>query len=131
VNPVLKKLAWKLIPNVLARRHLRKGDKWEEIEMYIAPLFLSKDSESIDVGANSGMYSIVMSIFSGHVYAFEPSQQLASDLRTLSLPNMSVSSNALGSSVGSAHYYVPVDGEARIYSVASLHEPALSDHGNL
>ncbi len=44
----------------------------EEKEMELLPYFLSKDAESIDIGANYAYYSIAMGQQSKKVYAYEP-----------------------------------------------------------
>jgi FkbM family methyltransferase len=44
----------------------------EEKEMELLPYFLSKDTESIDIGANYAYYTIAMGRQSKKVYAYEP-----------------------------------------------------------
>src|SRR6187431_1810910 len=44
----------------------------EEKEMELLPYFLSKDAESIDIGANYAYYTVSMSQQSKKVYAYEP-----------------------------------------------------------
>jgi FkbM family methyltransferase len=44
----------------------------EEKEMELLPHFLSKDAESIDIGANYAYYTVAMSQQSKKVYAYEP-----------------------------------------------------------
>ena len=44
----------------------------EEKEMELLPYFLSKDSESIDIGANYAYYTVAMGQQSKKVYAYEP-----------------------------------------------------------
>lgn len=44
----------------------------EEKEMELLPHFLSKDAESIDIGANYAYYTVAMAQQSKKVYAFEP-----------------------------------------------------------
>lgn len=44
----------------------------EEKEMELLPYFLSKDAESIDIGANYAYYTVAMSQQSKKVYAYEP-----------------------------------------------------------
>lgn len=92
----------RLIKNYLYERE--RG----EVEEAIVPIFLNQTTECIDVGANYGRYTVLMSLFSQHVHSFEPSPECIKTLQNLRLPNVSIYPQALSSIEGFGEYFAPI-----------------------
>lgn len=107
VKRILKSFGWSLFPHHLAKRHLSIVTG-AEIEEAVVPLFLSKTTECVDVGANCGRYTVLMSLCSQHVHAFDPNPECINTLENLCLPNVSIYPCALSSVEGSSEYFVPI-----------------------
>lgn len=97
-----------------------------EVEEAIVPIFLSQTTECIDVGANYGRYTVLMSFFSQHVHSFEPSPQCINSLKNLSLSNASIYPNALSSSEGFGEYFAPIKEGSYFSSHGSLEQSVLT-----
>lgn len=107
MNRIFKSLAWTVFPHYLAKRYLSQATE-TEIEEAVVPLFLSKTTECIDVGANRGRYTVLMSLYSQHVHAFDPNPECITRLMNLCLPNASIYPYALSSTEGFSEYFVPL-----------------------
>ena len=121
---LLKVIAWKLFPKHLAKRYL-SHTVGEEIEESIISLFLDKQTECVDVGANRGRYTVLMSLFSKHIHAFEPNPECLTILRELSLPKTSVYPHALSNTEGFAQYFLPIR-DGKRFSIWGTLEAAVS-----
>lgn len=97
-----------------------------EVEEAIIPIFLSQTTECIDVGANYGRYTVLMSFFSKHVHSFEPSFQCINSLENLCLPNASIYPRALSSSEGFGEYFAPIKEGSYFSSHGSLEQSVLT-----
>lgn len=127
----LKRLSWILFPHRFAKRYLSYEDTWAEMEEAIVPIFLSKTTECVDVGANYGRYTVLMSLFSRHVHAFEPSSECVASLQNMCLPNASIYHCALSSAEGFSEYFVPVLEGSRITGLGTLDRSVLSAYRNV
>ena len=56
----------------LVKVHLRKG----EGELHLLPFLTNKHKDSIDIGANKGVFSYLLSKLSSSVHAFEPNPKM-------------------------------------------------------
>ena len=99
-----------------------------EVEEAIVPIFLSQTTECIDVGANYGRYTVLMSLFSQQVHSFEPSPQCINSLENLCLPNVSIYPQALSSSEGVGEYFAPIKEGSYFSSHGSLEQSVLTTY---
>ena len=75
---------------------------------------------SIDVGANTGIYTYFMRRHSAHVYAYEPNPELARQLSVTFDERVTVVPSALSSEAGTATLAYPVDQGVEMHGLASL-----------
>jgi FkbM family methyltransferase len=127
----LKRLGWTLFPHFFAKRYLSYEGTWAEIEEAIVPIFLSKTTECVDVGANNGSYTVLMSLFSRHVHAFEPNLKCVANLQNMCLRNASIYHCALSSAEGFSEYFVPVVEGSSISGLGTLDRSVLSAYRNV
>lgn len=111
----------------LAHNYLYERER-AEVEEAIVPIFLSQTTECIDVGANYGRYTVLMSLFSQHVHSFEPSPQCINSLENLRLPNVSIYPRALSSSEGVGEYFAPIKEGSYFSSHGSLEQSLLNTY---
>jgi len=70
-------------PRAWMERELRFRPHHFEAELWLTPIFCSKEKTAIDIGANMGSYAYYMAKFSNNVIAFEPNADLCKGLRHL------------------------------------------------
>jgi len=87
------------------RRYIQPHLRQSEPETYI--LRGVKFDQCVDVGAHVGLYTILLSRNSDHVYAFEPMRQLFDILLALNIQNVSIYNLALGNQNGETKIYLP------------------------
>lgn len=88
---------------------------WSEIELDLLHLFVPRDKEAIDVGANDGVYTRSLSKLSRFVHAFEPDEETASKTEAIGCENVRVHRCALSANKGESTYRVPViDGRPEV-----------------
>jgi FkbM family methyltransferase len=77
---------------------------------------------TLDIGANQGLYSMYLSRFSSHLYCFEPLPWLAKNLKSKfsGTGNVSVINCALGSKTETAVIHIPVTKEMQYDTRSSL-----------
>ena len=75
---------------------------------------------SVDVGANRGLFSHVLSGLSHQVYAYEPNPKLARFMRQTAPSNVQVFQQALSDCSGEATLNIPVMGTHVAHQLASL-----------
>jgi FkbM family methyltransferase len=90
---------------------------YEKPELYFLRdtlLALGSSSVVIDVGANTGLYSLFASRYANQVHAFEPYPPVLSRLRrvieTNEVPNITVHAVGLGASEANLRFYSPPEG---------------------
>ena len=88
----------------LAARRLRKGER----ELHAVPLLAEPGSVAIDIGANKGVYSYLLSRICRTVEAFEPNPKVCELLRRCVPANVSVYEVALSNSNGAAEMLLPI-----------------------
>ena len=76
-------------------------------ELRVMKRFVSRDRDSIDVGANVGVHTYFLARWSRHVHAFEPNPRLVDYLRKAAPSNVSVSATALSDVVGVTRLSIP------------------------
>jgi FkbM family methyltransferase len=100
------------------RRYVRPHMLQDEPETYI--LRDLKFDQCIDVGANVGSYSVLLSRNCNRVYAFEPTPSSFQALQTLNIKNVILYNLALGSESGETEIVLPkISGKAD-YALATL-----------
>lgn len=88
------------------RRYIRPHMLQDEPEVYI--LKGMKFDHCLDVGANVGTYSILLSRNANRVYAFDPAPSSFASLQTLQIKNVIAYNLALGSESGATEIALPV-----------------------
>lgn len=78
---------------------LRRNKNFE-CDLWLVKCFCSKDSLSIDVGANNGIYSLFMSRYSSQVIAFECNPVLVGNLSRIIPRNVKLNCVALSQTTG-------------------------------
>lgn len=119
---LLKSIFFKVAPSSvissMRKRHYLKRfkdlDGSEEPEMQVIKQLVKKGSTVLDVGANFGVYSKLLSGLvgsEGKVYAFEPIPEvqkfLANNLKQCSILNVELLPFALADYSGEAHFHLP------------------------
>ncbi|MCL2699136.1 MAG: FkbM family methyltransferase [Defluviitaleaceae bacterium] len=88
-----------------------------ERELKILKYFIpNKNLTVIDVGANTGLYTYFMRLYSNNVHSFEPNPDLANHLSKMK--NITIHNCALSDESKSMKFYIPANGEAT--ALASL-----------
>jgi FkbM family methyltransferase len=102
---------WRLI-----RKHMRKG----EPELKILPQIVPPGRIAIDVGANKGVYTHLLSRVAQAVEAFEPNPKIYRILNRALPPNVVAHQVALSDRIGTAELIVPMYGGGFSNQTASL-----------
>ena len=116
-----EKLINALVPRRLhnsfrAYRELRKG----ECELRLLPFLLDRGKNSVDVGANKGVYTYWMQRYSRHVYAYEPNPKIFKILRAGARGNVTALPVALSDKTGTAVLRIPKTSKGYSNQGASL-----------
>ena len=90
---------WRLI-----RKHLRRG----EAELKLLPQLVSRDRIAIDIGANKGVYTHLLSRLCQSVEAFEPNPKIYRILKRALPANVVAHQVALSDTTGTAELIVPM-----------------------
>jgi FkbM family methyltransferase len=90
---------WRLI-----RKHMRKG----EAELKLLPQLAARDRIAIDIGANKGVYTHVLSGLCQSVEAFEPNPKIYRILKRALPTNVTAHQVALSDTTGTAELIVPM-----------------------
>jgi FkbM family methyltransferase len=110
IKPYLRPLYLKII----------KDRDWTEAELAILLLIAPADRESVDIGANVGSYTAILSKLTTRVHAFEPDEELAHRVEAAGYPNVQVYPQALSDREGSQILRVPIIDGKRQVALASL-----------
>jgi FkbM family methyltransferase len=118
-----KELVRKALPpsaviHLMAAMHYRSG----EPELRILKSLVDPKKNSIDIGANKGIYTYFMARLSRHVFAYEPNPELAEFITKSSRSNVSVYAIALSNRVGEATLSVPLVNNFLYDQLGSLEE---------
>lgn len=98
-----------LPPSVRVAKRAIQSWRRGEPELHLLPRLCSRDRWSVDVGANTGVYSWHMARWSAGVTAFEPQPALARMLERAFGGRVAVERVALSDTPGEAVLRVPVD----------------------
>jgi len=117
----IKKPIKELLPEKLIFQHsLRKELKNGEPELRILRCICNRSDICIDVGANHGIYSCLMSRYSQQVIAVEPHPRLAEQLKRVLPARVKVMNVAVSDEDGQSEFYIPTLNGEEIDSRASL-----------
>ena len=95
-----------------------------EAELNYLGRIVPRARQSVDVGANLGVYSRALSKLTPTVHAFEPNKELAQLLRRTLPRNVIVHEQALSSRTGCGTLRTPVVNGRPVFGLASLEEHA-------
>ncbi|MEQ9449543.1 MAG: FkbM family methyltransferase, partial [Rhodospirillaceae bacterium] len=109
---------WRLI-----RKHLKKG----EAELKLLPQFVARDRIAIDIGANKGVYTHLLSRICQGVEAFEPNPKIYRILKRALPVNVVAHQVALSNRTGTAELIVPMYGGGFSNQTASLNPRKRND----
>lgn len=118
-------------PSIWLRWHLIRRPRSAEQELAALDRVLPEGAVTVDVGANCGLYTRLLSRLSRKVYAFEPCHRMADLLRRTSASNVSVCEVALSDRIGDADLFIPRSDGQLAYSLASLEPRQESANGEV
>ena len=94
----------KLYLRLLVQRRLRKGEK----ELHILPFIVPRGDTSIDIGANKGHYSWLLSLLSDRAQAFKPNPKIYALLMGAVPANVATHEITLSNKNGEADLTLPI-----------------------
>ena len=97
---IMKKSIKQVFPQLWIEAGLHLQKKHFEQELFLIPLLCDKKHIAVDVGANQGIYTYVMSKYADVVIAFEPNARLHEALKKAAGGNVIVKSEALWDTPG-------------------------------
>lgn len=108
-----------------ARRELRKG----EAELRLLPFLADARKDSIDIGANKGVYTYWMARYSRHVFAYEPNPKIFKILKAYTKGDNRVTASpvALSDRAGQNMLRVPKTAKGHSNQGASLNYEKVGD----
>ncbi len=111
-----------------AHRELRRGER----ELGLLPYVLDRRRNSVDVGANKGVYTYWLQRYSRHAYAYEPNPKMFRVLAASAHGNVIASPLALSNANGHARLRVPRTAKGYSNQGASLDRQKVgSSHGEV
>lgn len=119
-------LAKKLTPAPLAPlakrifRVMTANKDWTEQEELILHLIVPSSRGSVDIGANVGSYTRLLSKLTPFVHAYEPDKYTAEVLAGAGLSNVTVHNKAVSDRAGNITFRVPIVDGQRAVTVASV-----------
>jgi FkbM family methyltransferase len=103
-------------------RLIHARDRHDETEMELLPALVSPALDAVDVGANVGRYTALLSTLARHVHAFEPHPRLARLLRAALPTNVTVDQVAISDGPGQVILHVPIVGGRQDEGLAYIDE---------
>lgn len=125
-----KRALKRAFPAVWLKWHFLRRPRSAEIELGFLKRVVPKDTVTVDVGANYGLYTRELARRSRRVYAFEPSRTLVDMLRRTSASNVEIHDVALSDRDGVATLSVPLDGDEAVHSLASIEAVSVGEAGS-
>ena len=114
-------LKYSLIPpGIYARYLVNKHLKHGEQELRILPAVVPPDKIAVDIGANKGVYTRILSKLATHVHAFEPNPKAFRWLNRALPENVTVYPLALSNADGEAQLFIPKRGRGYSNQMASM-----------
>src|ERR1700761_4562218 len=97
---IMKKSIKHIFPQLWIEAGLHFLKKHFEQELFLIPLLCDKTHMAVDIGANQGVYTYVMSKYANEVMSFEPNARLLGPLRKVAGGNVVVKAEALSNVPG-------------------------------
>ena len=107
-----------------AVRDLYYENDWEKSELEVWTIFAEKTHVIFDIGANTGVYSVISSKFNPNavIYAFEPNpinlERMKYNLKLNDCKNVFLIEKAVGDNLSAINFTVPVDDSISLVSSA-------------
>jgi len=102
----------RLYLRLVVRKNLKKGEN----ELHLLPFMTDKNKASIDIGANKGVFTYLLSTLSTKVYAFEPHPKVYEVLRSRKIKNTTTYQVALSDKSEIAELLIPFNEKTKRYS---------------
>ena len=130
-NKLKQNIKYKYLPFKLYHRiRCYKYANYRNPELNLIKSLVNKDKNSIDIGANLGLFTYFMSRASKHVFAFEPNPYPLRNLKHLVDKNVTILPIALGSNDGPIAIKIPYHENGWSSNGASL-SPKIEDPGKV
>ncbi len=125
-------LKFKLLPKrtylaISANKKYKRAVKKGEIELHLLPFLVNPNKISIDIGANTGLYTHFLSKISREVYAFEPHKILAGFLEKAAASNVRVINCGVSDSCGIKTFYTPLINGEKSLNIASIEKENVAE----
>lgn len=125
---LIKRMLRQVLPESLAIRLIAATNyKSGEPELKLLKDLVDPEKNSIDIGANKGIYAYFLSQLSRHVFAYEPNPELAEFLVKAVGSKVSVYPIALSNQEGTATLTVPIVDTFEYDQLGSLKQQDLSE----
>jgi FkbM family methyltransferase len=111
-----KRLPPYLLIHLIAWRHYWGG----EPEIRILKSLVDPNKNSVDIGANNGVYTYFLSRLSRHVFVYEPNPKLVNFLEELAFTNISIYPVAVSDAKGTAILSIPKGENSDVDKLGSL-----------
>lgn len=95
-------------PSVRLRKRALQAWRSGEKELRLLPVLCRPNANSIDVGANAGVFSYYLRKYSARVFAMEPNPKWAKFIRA-ALPDVNVIAAAASDHTGEVHLRIPLE----------------------
>ena len=127
LNKRYEALRYKVLPpklyyRVRAWRTWLRCHHYSEPEIRLLRLFVDPARNSVDVGANKGVYTYFLERLSRRVFAYEPNPKFSPILRPVVGPNVTLVEAALSDRTGEATLTIPIGPKGESNNAASLEE---------
>ena len=128
LNRLKQNIKFKYLPFRLYHRiRCYKYAKYRSPELNLISNLVKKNQNSIDIGANLGLFTFFMSRASKHVFAFEPNPYPLENLKDLVDSNVTVLPIALGNNDGPVEIKIPHHRKGWSSNGASLASKEIND----
>ena len=116
-----ERLKYALVPSWLYIRYrVRKEIRRGEAEIALLPFLVDRSRNAVDVGANKGVYTHVLSKLARHTYAYEPNPKMFGVLRRNIEKGVTASPIALSDQTGRSELRIPFGRKGHSNQGASL-----------
>ena len=128
LNRLKQNIKFKYLPFRLYHRiRCYKYAKYRSPELNLISNLVKKNQNSIDIGANLGLFAFFMSRASKHVFAFEPNPYPLENLKDLVDSNVTILPIALGNNDGPVEIKIPHHRKGWSSNGASLASKEIND----
>jgi FkbM family methyltransferase len=97
---------------LVVKKNMKKGEN----ELHLLPFMTDKNKASIDIGANKGVFTYLLSKMSTHVYAFEPNPKVYKVLISRKIKNAITYQVAISDKSEVTQLLIPLNDKTKRYS---------------